>query len=460
MAARSSAGVGVGITITLLGVACLSLFITTIVFYSKYQKVDRDLASKTDDWNSWVSRAEQTDDTIARLHETAKKAKPSKSVVGYLNDSLRDSMQKVTGTASDNVDQLTSKIKSEGAGEGSLLSFVADQKSKLADLTSKLAQSEKDRTTALADLQAEADRVKTKVASYDKTVATLNSDIDRYKGEVEQYREAVNQAKSNMDVAIEKIREQANSKEASLGEHIRKIEAENLQLNERISILQQAKTKDILKPTPEQSLVDGTIIGAVPGSGEVTINRGTRDHIVLGMSFAVYNDATAIKPGPDGVYPEGMASIEVVNIGESSSTCRITRETKGNPIVKGAVVANAIYDPSKVYTFLVYGSFDANGDGIATPGEANDINAMIDAWGGKTTDELTGSVDFLVLGQRPVVPPAPTSGSPPAVVMDYMRIDKLAAHYDDLYKQAVATSLPILNENRLYTLIGRRPGVR
>jgi hypothetical protein len=458
MAARSSAGVGVGITITLLGVACLALFITTIVFYSKYQKVDRDLASKTDDWNSWVSRAEQTDDTIARLHETAKKGK--KSVVGYLNDSLRDSMQKVTGTASDNVDQLTSKIKSEGAEGTSLLSFVADQKSKLADLTSKLAQSEKDRTTALADLQAEADRVKTKVASYDKTVATLNSDIDRYKGEVEQYREAVNQAKSNMDQTIEKTREQATSKEAALGEHIRKIEEENLQLNGRISILQQAKTKDILKPTPEQSLVDGTIIGAVPGSGEVTINRGTKDHIVLGMSFAVYNDATAIKPGPDGEYPLGMASIEVVNIGESSSTCRITRETKGNPIVKGAVVANAIYDPSKVYTFLVYGSFDAKGDGVPTPGGADDVKALIDAWGGKTTEELTGSVDFLVLGERPVVPPAPSSGSPPALVMDYMRRDKLAAHYDDLYKQAVATSLPILNENRLYTLIGRRPGVR
>ena len=43
MASRSSAGIGVGITITILGVACLTLFILTIVFLSKYQATNRNL---------------------------------------------------------------------------------------------------------------------------------------------------------------------------------------------------------------------------------------------------------------------------------------------------------------------------------------------------------------------------------------------------------------------------------
>src|ERR1041385_3705837 len=100
MAARSSAGVGVGITITLLGVACLGLFISTIIFYSKYQKLDRDLASKTQEWDQWVKGSEQGSDIIARLRDTARKDK--KSVVASLNDSLRDAMQKATGSPGTN----------------------------------------------------------------------------------------------------------------------------------------------------------------------------------------------------------------------------------------------------------------------------------------------------------------------------------------------------------------------
>src|SRR6185295_5610776 len=105
MAARSSAGVGVGITITLLGVACLGLFISTIVFYSKFQRSDRDLTTTRQEWDVWVRKDEQNSDTMGRLRELAKKDTPPKSVMGYLNDQLRKSMQKVTGRAGDGFDQ-------------------------------------------------------------------------------------------------------------------------------------------------------------------------------------------------------------------------------------------------------------------------------------------------------------------------------------------------------------------
>jgi hypothetical protein len=459
MAARSSAGVGVGITITLLGVACLGLFISTIVFYSKFQRSDRELTASRQDWDTWVRRDEQGSDTIGSLRGVAKK--DNKSVIGYLNDSLRGTMQKVTGSKSTTPEGLDTELKNiAGADTSSLIGVIHARDDSIKDLTSKLAESDKARQTALANMQAEAERVKTKIAAYDKTVATLNSDIDRYKGEVEQYREAVNKAKSEMDANVEKNRGDSAAKESALGERIRKLDSENLQLNERLSALTQAKTSTLLRPKAEESLVDGTIIAASAGNNEVTINRGLKDKIFLGMTFAVYSDATAIKPGTDGVYPAGKASIEVTNVGDTSSTCRIVRETKGNPIVRGDVIANAIYDPNKSYTFLVYGNFDSNGDGIATPAEMNDIRAMIEAWGGKVTDELSGSVDFLVLGQRPVVPPPPPSGAPPAVMTEYMRLDQQATRYDELSRQAAATSVPILNENRLYTLIGRRPGAR
>src|SRR5206468_2777376 len=103
--------------------------------------------------------------------------------------------------------------------------------------------------------------------------------------------------------------------------------------------------------------------------------------------------------------------------------------------------ANAVYDPNKVYTFLVYGNFDANQDGVATQQEAVDIRALIESWGGKVVDELAGNVDswggkvvdelaanvdFLVLGQKPPLPPQPQSGAPAAVIQEYMRVRRIA----------------------------------
>lgn len=459
MAARSGAGVGIGVTVTLLGVAALALFITTVVFYSRYQRVERDLTTRQAEWDSWVRREEQGSDAIARLRSQAERE--NRSVVGFLNDSLRQVMQRVTGNPGDTVSRLIEQLdRVEGARTTSLLGVVREREARIADLTARLEQADAARRAALEDLQTESQRVRQKLEAYDRTVATLNADIDRYKQEVEQYRQETNRFKAFMDEQIEKIREGAATREAVLNDRIRRLESENLQLKERISELQAAKSQDILQPTSEFALVDGEILAVNPAAGEVTINRGRRDKVMLGLRFTVYADATAIRPGPDGEYPPGKGQIEVISIGDASATCRVVRETRGNPIVRGDVIANAIYDPRKVYTFLVYGLFDADGDGQATQRETDDIRALIESWGGRVVNDLTGAIDFLVLGQRPIVPPAPGSGAPWPVIEEYMRLDRMAARYDDLFRQAAATSLPVLNENRLYTLIGGRPGVR
>ncbi|MEX2218047.1 MAG: hypothetical protein WD749_04740 [Phycisphaerales bacterium] len=459
MAARSSAGVGVGITITLLGLACLALFITTIVFYSKFQRSDRELTTTRMEWDNWVRRDEQNADTIGRLRDLARKE--NKSVVGYLNDSLRGTMQKVSGKPGDGPEQLAADLaRVEGAGSSTLLGVIRARDASIADLTSKLQEAEKNFQTANTNLQNEAARVQAKIASYDKTIQTLTGDVDRYKNEVEQYRQQINAFKLSLDELMEKARNQFASQEAALKEQIRGLETVNLQINEQLAALRRDKSKDFLQPRAEATLVDGSVIGATPGTNEVSINLGRKDRVMLGMTFAIYANSSSITPNAEGVYPAGKATIEVINIGEATSTARITRENKGNPIVRGDVIANAIYDPKKVYTFLVYGNFDTNGDGAATPMETADIKAMIEAWSGKVTDELTGAVDYLVLGQRPVVPPPPNAGDPYALVQEYLRLDRMAVRYDELTRQAAATSIPILNENRLYTLIGRRPGLR
>lgn len=459
MASRSSAGIGVGITITLLGVLSLALFITTIVFLSKYNAAQRQLTANVTEREAYIRQNEVQSDTVQNLRTAAQKE--NKSVVGYLNDSLRRTMSAVTGQANDTYETMVAKLKSvPGAESNNLLGVIRDRDAQIASLTQQLSEAEKARQTALRDLTNEVERVKALSAAHQKTIDTLNADIERYKGEVETYRQAVNDAKADMDRRVEQIRETAAQTEAALKDQNQALENENLQLKDQLAKLREANTSNLLKPKSEMALVDGEVIGLNQAANTVTINRGSRDKVFLGMTFAVYADASAINPTAAGTYPPGKATLEVINVGETSSTCRITSETRGNPVVRGDVIANAVYDPNKVYVFLVYGNFDSDGNGVATAGEADDIRAMITSWGGRVVEELSGDVDFLVLGQRPQLPPRPSPDSPIAVIQEYIRLDRLAQRYDQLLSQATSTSLPVLNENRLYTLIGRRPGTR
>jgi hypothetical protein len=461
MAARTSAGVGVGVTITLLGVISLTLFVLTIVFLSKYQAAQQDLRRDRQDFDAFVTKAEQNRDDIRRLREVAQKQRPSKSLVAYLADSMKESMSRVTGSASDGMDQFAAKLdRIEGAKSNSLLGVLRDRDAEIERLKTSLTQADKDRTTALANLAAETERTKQINDSHQKTVAAMNADIDRYKSEVEQYRAAVNQAKLDMDQRVGQIQQRAEADKATLNDTINRLQRDGLIKDETIAKLRgQAKTQ-ILKPDDEYALVDGRIVGVDPGNNQVFIGLGERDKVMIGLRFIVYAAGTLIRPDPNtGEYPRGKAEIEVIRVGSDSSICRITGESAGNPVVKGDLIANAIYDPKKVYKFMVYGNFDANGDGRTTAQEAEDVKAVITAWGGQVVDDLVGDVDFLVLGARPTLPPPPASGAPIEVVREYQRLDSIARRYDDLFAQASSTSIPVLNENRLYTLSGRRAGL-
>lgn len=456
MAARTSAGVGVGVTVTLLGVLCLALFITTIIFLSKFQRASKDLVQLQQETDVFVTTNERNRDDIRRIRDAAGRTR--KSVVAYLSDSFRTAMQRVTGSPGDTVDQMTAKLDAvEGAGGNSLLGVVRDREGEIARLQGERDQAEQARSTALTNLDNEVQRVSRLQESHQQTVAALNADIDRYKGEVDVYRESVNTAKREMDERVGRIQQKADAERALQATEIERIKRENLVLNETIAKLRAKSTTDILKPADEFALVDGTVVGVNPGAQEVYVSLGERDKVVLGMTFAVYSDAKSIRPDPGtGEYPRGKATLEVINVGGDSSVCRVSNEIRGNPVVKGDVIANAVYDPSKKYKFVVYGTFDANGDGRHSELEASDVKAVIESWGGQVADDLIGDVDFLVLGSRPMLPPEPGSGAPIEVVLEYQRLRDRATRYDDLLKQAMATSVPVLNQNRLYTLVGRR----
>jgi hypothetical protein len=453
MAARTSAGSGMLITVGVTSVLALAMFVTTIVFFAQSRAANQQVQALSTNVAEIVREDERNRDDVSRLRQVATQQR--KSLVGYLVQSQQDIMQKVTGSGRDTLEDLNKKL-GEDFTAVSVLSAFQEQKGEIASLTKRVTDAEDNATRALADKEAEVRRVKDIEESQRKTLEALNAEVDQYKGEIDQLRDELAGFKGELDTRVQRMRDEFAGKETQLAAEIDKLQRQSLLDKSLIQRLQDELKGQRFAGQAEEALVDGSVIGLNAADGTVVISVGRSQRLVLGTSFEVYSEPTAIRPDPAGNYPQGKASLEVIRLDSDSATCRVLREKRGNPVVRGDVIANALYDPKKTYTFLVYGTFDANKDGRATVLEAGDIEALIKNWGGGVVAEMTGNVDFVVLGDRPSLPPEPGATAPAEVVQEFIRLKRQAVRYDEILAQARSTSIPVLNENRLYTLTGLR----
>ncbi|TVQ33320.1 MAG: hypothetical protein EA376_03005 [Phycisphaeraceae bacterium] len=452
MASRTNTSVGMAVTVTIMGVLLIATFILSIVFYGQKQRLERELLQAQDARGQFIRSDEINDDSILRLVNQ----KPSNvSLVGYLRQSLEQTMDRVTGNRQQTFEGLSERLAQiDGSDTMPLLRVVADRESRIDRLNRSLADANRARTNAESDLQAEVDRLARIQSEYNSTVSALNDEIGRYSSELERYRGMVNATISENNSRVDDIRNSAAELESGLRGRLSELQEQVTIQQSVIEELRQERAGEVLRPTEEYALVDARVVSTDGARRQAIIDIGRNNRVILGMTFEVYSDASAIRPDRDGNYPRGKATLEVIRIENDSTVCRVIRETQGNPVVTGDVVANAVFDPNKRYSFVVFGNFDSNNDGVATPQGRNAIAGLINDWGGDVLSELDGHVDFLVLGQRPILPPQPPSDAPMAVVLEYRRLLLESQEYDRLFQTATQTGIPILNQNRLFTLTG------
>lgn len=456
-AGRTSTSFGVAATITILGIFCLGFFVLSAVFFGKYNDAKRNLDTVQSEQAEFVSAAERNQDDIRLIKEEAKKA-GNKSVVGYLSESLQTTMSSVTGNRRESAKSFKDKLAATAGGDTTpLMSVLAARDAEIATLKDNYAKAEAARVQAQADQKNAVDRIKGIEDNHQKTIDALKGEVGQYKTEVESYRAGADDYKKKIDEAADKQRTEASETKRRLETQLAKLTDEKLILEGQLAVLRGQKNLETFRGRREESLVDGDIIAINGGDRTAVVGIGARDRVVLGMTFAVYSDKNSIKLDDNGNYLPGKATLEIISVDDDSSTARITSEVRGNPIVKGDVIANAIYDPKKVYKFVVFGNFDADRDRLATALERQDVESMIQSWGGGIVPDLSGDVDFLVLGERPLLPPRPSADAPLEVVQEFIRRQRDVERYDKLFKDATSTGIPTLNENRLYTLIGKTP---
>jgi uncharacterized coiled-coil protein SlyX len=453
MASRTSASTGMLVGLSVFALLSLVFFVLTVVFLARSQRLDNDLVTARNDLAAAV-RPDEKDDRWEEIKRQASAA-GGKGAVRYLDSGLSDTMRLVTGNRKDSPETFAKKM-TEAFGESSapLMTVLSEKDKQIADLNAQLAAAQAERTSAQDDLKAASDRLGRVQEENRSTVNALNAEIGGYKAELDRYRTGVETTQASMEERVESIRAETDKSTGELQGKVDTLSQELLVKQEQLDKALGKANTERLKPGEESALVDARVVATNAAAKQVYVGVGRKQNAVLGMTFEVYSVGTAITPDAEGNYPPGKASLEVVRVDENSSLARITREVRGQPVIQGDAVANAIYDPNKRYTFTVFGSFDTNNDEIATPQEAAEIEAMIKSWGGKLSEGITGDTDFLVLGSRPILPPEPKREDPIELIQRYLKLQQVVQKYDELFETAKRTSIPILNQNRLMTLTG------
>lgn len=460
MAARTGASVGVAVTITILGVLSLGLFVLSMVFYGNASRAQQELTQVKAESEEFIRDGERPRENVRRALTQA--GDERKSVVDYLLVQMRESMTLAAGP--DSADLTASGLRDQivtlGGGEGdSLAGMIRDRDTQIADLTTRLEEAEADRQAALDRASSETERVAEIETDFAIANDAMSEDVGTMRGDLQGVWQRVADLETEMNDRVSRIQGDADALRARDRATIAEQRSELTVLKTQLARLRGDVSDDRVRPLAEESLVDAQVRSVDPVAREVVLSIGRGEKVILGMTFAIYNTATDIRPdAATGVYPLGKAVVEVIRVNEGFSTARIIEEARGNPIIKGDVAANAVYDPDKTYRFLVFGNFDINGDGIATPLEGEDLKALIKRWGGDLATEVTGDLDFIVLGDKAVLGPEPPTGSPVEVVEEYLRRKRVNEQYDQLFDTALTTAIPVLNENRLRTLIGDFPG--
>ncbi|MHC4107083.1 MAG: HlyD family secretion protein [Planctomycetota bacterium] len=455
MAVRSEAGTGVIVSLVVFVLTTVFLLVLTIVFYAGQTDALEQEAKARADLARYVKAHERNQDFINRIESRA--AQSNESVAMYLHKQYADLMGYVSGQKGTTFEKLRTDASRYGVEDDAAIMYrledlhrtVRDRDNELERLNEKLA----DREEEIAEFTAQLDQARIDHAN---EVEAVRGEILAYKEAGDQYREEVEQVKDRYDTAIDRHREQYEGRINELETANEAMDQELVVLRGRVNEMEARLDRTRIKAKAPESLVDGRIID-IAANDQVFINRGRKHRVVLGMTFEVYDDAASIRVDQvTGEVPRGKGSLQVIKVGDTTSTCKITRSTRGRPVVREDVIANAVYDPEYRFKFLVHGKFDVDFDGRPSNTEAEYLRSLIVEWGGEVLrgDELTGDLDFLVLGVEPPMPPRLRLDASAIMIEDWSRKRQAALKYDELFRQGREAQIPVLNANRFFILIG------
>ncbi len=309
----------------------------------------------------------------------------------------------------------------------------------------------------------------------DKQLTLNQQTIDKYEDRIAQLQDEVdslgmtvanmqNQTNDNIEDIKSRFQSHFNSLQSEKDEIVKesegykkKLEVELEQaalLNEKAEQMEKFLRDTRQKPTQEIEALDpdGTIISVDAREQMVYIDLAAEDKIYRGLTFSVY-DGLEKAVSASG---QGKATIEVVEILGSISRCRVVESQTTNPIIKGDIIANLVWDKDREFVFCVVGEFDFNMDGEVDIDGYDRVETLIKGWGGKVQDYVGVDTDFLVYGYKPNADNLGDAleGDATEMASSVEATEEKAKLYDKALDEGVRLGVPSFNMQRFFRFIG------
>ena len=160
MSTRTTASLGLGVTVTLLGVIAITSFIAAVIFYGKSERLGKEIEQLREDNRTFVRADERNADWIQTRLNEASRAEGRPSLVSYLDRSLRDAMTAAAGDDNLSVTDLRAQLDTDeryaGADVSSLMDVVEARNATIAARETQIAELTRALETARTDLVGQA----------------------------------------------------------------------------------------------------------------------------------------------------------------------------------------------------------------------------------------------------------------------------------------------------------------
>lgn len=439
--------------------------ILAILFYTRIEAAEHSAAEAAQQLDEYASPSERSSVEVTNIASAETTSDGgSDTIVGKLLEQNARLKQMIVGNRAAEMAQVLSQVSQANVSEGNLLQTIrtlqanreSDQQF-IKQLEENVADAREERQKAVA-AQQQLD------ASYKSAVNDLNGQLNTIRQAFASFQQKVEQNATDCERNLAEIRSQQQQKviafESQIAQKDQVVARQKARIEELIRDLNERGRFGDVDPT---LLPDGKVASIISGQNRVYIDRGKVDRVMLGMTFEVFDRKTGVTRNRFDEY-RGKATIEIIRILDNASIARIVRIERGEEVLEGDMIANAVYDPDMIFKFFVFGEFDIDDTGQATQTDRRRIEMLIRQWGADAVDSrlpggepapLSYDVDFLVLGEKPELPEEPDLDTiDPIAAETYYAAKKRFEDYHGLISQAKDLSIPILNQNRFLTMIG------
>jgi hypothetical protein len=429
-----------------------------VLSYMKSNNLQEDLNRQKALSAKVASGTDMRNETILQMvarHDAAPAGKAQSVAEQFIEQTSKMNML-VTGRQDATVEQALSEGDAALAAMGAT-GGLAVEAQRLSDQAKLMRQQldEKDKLLAQRqqELQAKDSAMKDSSEALQKRIDDLQAKVQDMDQQLAAARQTYQASLDGAQQDWQKQRDDLNKSIADKTALIDQRTRENGDLIKQVDELRKmvGELKPGANPMTAARRADGKIMKMVPADDTCYINLGSKDNVSAGITFTVY-PSTGIPA--DG---EGKARLRVTYVGDTISECRLFDQKRDDPVVEGDLVANLAFDPTRTSTFVVLGRFDLYGTGSATDEGANEAKTLITRFGGKVADDVSIQTDYVVLGDRPAVPAAPTEFAPPQEREVYNQQLKVAQKYDEQEALAKSLQIPVLSTNRFLAFIGYQP---